>query len=267
MTTTSQPAGGFSTSVIDLLSLLTVAFLGLGIFLGALERRAQAPTSAPEDVRAALDAARAQERNLAAYLASLAEELARRAQALADAEAYGTSTLPADDTDTRAAQVAEQRQRLEEARRKLADLEAALAAAGKDKYTFDSGAPIVNAGRHAGESYIVVLSEGKVRVAQPPYYRSRTLVFDDKEWTPDGPAISLEEALQRDSVLMRDVTTAAFRENGRVVLLVMSDSFGAFRLLRDALARAGVDYGWEPITSPTFLTGPGGRAVESQAGR
>jgi hypothetical protein len=310
-----QPSGAaFMTPVVDLLSLLTIAFLGLGILMSLFQARGDRPgaplpsTAAarqakhdaavlarernaldraerrladdlaatasrphpdPADVDRRLAAATARELETQGLLGSLEAEIAHLSEAVARAEQLAAE-LPSlgEDAAARERELAEQKRRLEDARRKLADLEAAAAEAGKTRYTFRTGTPIVNRSRTATEQYFVVLSEGKVLPAKAPWYERTQVGAGAVRLSPAQAGLSIDEAVKAQSELMKDVTEPSFRSDGRVVILVMSDSFGAFRVLRDALVKAGVDYGWDPVESTTFhFVSSGGRTVGSQGGR
>src|SRR5262249_6934929 len=115
-----------------------------------------------DELERRLDAARAGDRETDELLAASAAESARLSEAVGRAEQVAAA-LPALDDEVAARQrdLADGQRRLEDARRKLADLDAAAADAGKAKYAFKSGAPIVSRTRDASELYFVVLSEGK----------------------------------------------------------------------------------------------------------
>jgi hypothetical protein len=152
---------------------------------------------------------------------------------------------------------------------RLAEVQAQLAQAGGKGVTVASGAPMVQRDKVARQSYPVMLAEGKIFPITPEYYTG-TKGSDGRLviWPKAQQAgLTIQQALKADSPVMKEVTTAEFRRDGRVKMLVNPDSFDTFRVLRDALAKRGIDYGWEPYTGTKIFVSNTGRDIDSQMGQ
>lgn len=276
--------GSILTSVVDLMFLLIIAFLAVGVFVRSLEPptpgqpgktqvsgtkpASPGPPPSPEQTQKvqdmlAMDQQKAEA--MAQQVASLTAEISHLKEQLA---AVGQREKELKDL---AAELAgrntglhQLEQEKAEYTRKLAEVQAALATAGKDTYTFASGAPLVNRSRTAQKSSDVMLSEGKVIPIATPYYTGKRQADNSLLAWPVQAGLSIQDALQPDSPLMKEINTAEFRKEGRVRLFVNADSFATFRALRDALVRDGIDYGWEPVEGPRLRFGTNGADVPSQ---
>jgi predicted RNase H-like nuclease (RuvC/YqgF family) len=172
---------------------------------------------------------------------------------------------------TRTAELERLQQEKQRQQQRLAALQADLARAQDKGYTLASGAPLVQQDRKARLSYFVMLTEGKVIPVTPAYYTGKQVANDVVAiWPKDKhTALTIQQVLQKDSPLMKEVTTPEFRRDGRVKMLVNPDSFDTFRALRDALVKRDIDYGWEPHEGTKILTSTRGtgKDIESHRGK
>jgi hypothetical protein len=253
----------FFTPVIDLLSLLIVGFLVLGVISGVVGSHATRHAPSREAVTAARDGDRA----VAVTLAARSEEIARLTETVTEAERSEQALRELEhDLQERATAIATLKQELQGARTRLAELQAALADAGKKRFGFSAGAPVVHVGRKARSVYGVMLSAGRLIPIERPYFEGRHDPGGSQVIWPVQDGLTIDEALRRDSVVMKAIRTEEFRRSGRVLLLVLPDSFATFRTIRDALIRERIDFGWEPLTRTTIgINGANARTVESQA--
>jgi hypothetical protein len=110
-----------------------------------------------------------------------------------------------------------------------------------------------------------MLSEGRLIPVLPEYFEGSFDADGSGAVWPVQEGLTIEQALRPDSVLMERIRGDQFRRDGRVVLLVLPDSFATFRAFRETLVTEGVDFGWEPLLRTTVgVGGPNARAVESQ---
>lgn len=253
----------FFTPVIDLLSLLIVGFLVLGVISGVVGSRATRGAPSRDAVAAARDEGRA----LANALAARTAEVARVAEIVTRAEASEQALRELErDLEGRTAAIAALKQELEGGRSRLVELQAALADAGKKRFGLKSGAPLVRVGRKTETVYGVMLSEGRMIPVQNPYFEGRRDPDGSQVIWPVQKGLTIDEGLRRDSVVMKAIRTAEFRRGGRVLILVLPDSFATFRTFRDTLIRERIDFGWEPLLRTTIgIGGANARTVESQA--
>ena len=223
------------TPVMDLLSLLTIGFLTIGILAAML--RTGIPNARQRDV---------------------AMQTAARVAAEAEANRHA-----AED----AKGVVELEGKLRDRTARLAQLAELLAAPSEPRHGFSSGAPIVRPSRVAESTYVVILTNGRVVPIEKPYVLAERTSTGGVAVRPARAGLTVEEAFRPDASLARVIAAAAFRQTGRVVLLVTADSFGTFRAVRERLTREGVDFGWEPVLDGAieFGEGPNSRQVYSQS--
>lgn len=150
--------------------------------------------------------------------------------------------------------------------RRLAEIQASLASAGKDKYSVKSGAPMVRRDKVPRVEYLVMLAEGKATPVAPPYYTGVRRPDGSLVLWPVQSGLTIQEVLKPNSPVMKEVMTTEFRKHGQVNILVNSDSFATFRALRDELVRQGVDYGWEPVEGTRLTSSKEGRNIPPQGG-
>lgn len=202
---------------------------------------------------------------VAEVIASLTAEVSKLREQV-DASAKREQELKAVEADLKGRDA--ELRRLEKAKteqlQKLAELQAQLVRPAQEKYPVTSGTPIVRRDRVARETYSVMLSGGKVIPLAPPFYKAERRQGGAVVVSPVQPGLTLQEALKPDSPLMKEVTTAAFRKDGQVSMLVTSDSFATFRALRENLARQGIDYGWDPVESTRLVISENGRRTPIQ---
>jgi hypothetical protein len=317
MQTTSHSA--FLISVVDLLTLLILAFLSVGYVHGALsaqetnvealKRQMVAKEQAMAEKRAQIEALQQQLNDLLqrqetlrtespktgdqqrvqeetgkvrqeiatvhAQLTRLTEDIATLTSAIEALKqqlaAYAAREKQIQETAavqrTHAAELEYLQQEKQRQQQRLAELQAAHARAQEKGYTLASGAPIVHQDKKARLSYFVMLTEGKIIPITPTYFTGKK-VSDGviAIWPKDKPAgLTIQQALKKDSPLMKEITTQEFRRDGRVKMLVAPDSFDTFRVLRDALAKRDIDYGWEPHEGARIYVATNGQGNDIQS--
>ena len=98
----------------------------------------------------------------------------------------------------------------------LDELRTVLANTEGTTYSFKSGAPKVKRSKKAEKNALVVLSKGKVIPVQVPFYGGVRLKDGTIVIKPKRTGLEIEDSLKRDSVLLKDVLTDDFRNNGQV---------------------------------------------------
>jgi hypothetical protein len=251
------------TPVFDLLSLLVVGFLVLGVMTGIVGARGSEAGPPAQALAAAVEA----QRHAAAAAETQQADVARLRATVAQGEESGRELEDAEKAlENGRAELAALAKEVEAERARLIELQAALAAAREPRFGFTSGAPLVRANRRAEQHYGIMISEGRLIPVRNPYFEGSRHADGTETIWPVQRGLTIGEALARGSVIMQAIRGREFRRSGRVLMVVLPDSFATFRAFRDALVREGIDFGWEPMTSTTIgIGGASARSIESQA--
>lgn len=291
------PAAGSATPVFDLLFLLTIAFLGVGVFQAATLRNDVGVPTLKEHAsearelanRGALhfEALRPLRDRLQRQLEILRSgntpvavpkvdpaDIDRARQEVAAMKARAmTAQAAVDNVSAEAASLTSDTQvipqelidwldeleKLEERRQNLQSRLAALEAAAARA---QGAQPKLTGARVVRTDYEPEVEKLIMvthgRVYAYPENFNVTQEFFMATARPSGEGLSIKDAVAPSSALMKEVTSARYRRAGRASILVRPDSFATFRLLRDSLVDKKIDYGWLPWAADLVTFGSGG---------
>lgn len=201
---------------------------------------------------------------LTAMLKPLRPAIAALERQVSEAE----ERLSAHEVDNRdVAALTEQLERLrsdvQERQQQLVNLRAELETAGENAYSLSTGWPQTNR-RTPKLMDFLLLADGKVYPVVDPFFIKTEVATDTtlfRAKNPAQPGLALPQTLE---LLEEVLLTPEYRRSGRVILLVNSDSFASFRIIRDVLAKNGIDYGWDPIEGTSIVFGSDGRTIPGQ---
>lgn len=294
-----------ATPVFDLLFLLTIAFLGVGVFQAAGLRVDVGVSTLRAHTSEASDMADRQSRHLAA-LEPIRDRLRRQIERLKNAPhtlptpnqsmidathrelamtqaRLVTAQAAVDNLRTEVATLnAEQEpipvavidrlnevEKLEEQRRswqdRVAQAEAEAVQADEDLPKLTK-ARVVRTDYQPEKEKFVLLTGGRIYAFPEDFNLTKEVLATTANLK--GPGQTLKDAIAPASTLMKQVAAADFRQKGRVALLVRPDSFSTFRVLRDKLVSQKIDYGWLPwpVDFIRFSSG-GGQQMQSHGSR
>lgn len=214
----------------------------------------------PSKIEARIQSLDAEINVLEANLEPLIRELsalAKQVRALEEeANSYGRKIVDRKEeieTEKLVAELKRLKQDRTDKQRVLVGLEAEVARQAKLTPSVYGKCSRTKSRRSAGRGYFVILAKGKVYPLEKEFFAVSSIQGGEM-WIAKKGGLSVNEALAESSPIMQAIKTNGSAKTGGITMLVNSDSFAAYRVLRDSLVADGVDYAWDPWSDGTKVS-------------